>query len=75
MTHQERIVRDPKIMFGKPVIRGTRVPVEHILRKLGAGQSTEEILAAYPHLTAEDILAAQTFAADFLADEVMIQAG
>jgi uncharacterized protein (DUF433 family) len=50
-------------MDGKPVIRGTRVPVELILRKLGAGMPAESILADHPRLTPEDIRAAQAFAA------------
>jgi len=53
-------------MVGKPVIRGTRITVELILRKLGDGWSTETILEEYPHLAREDILAAQAFAADSL---------
>lgn len=61
MTH-ERIEINPEIMGGKPVIRGTRVPVETILRKLGAGLSAEAILADHPRLTREDVLAAQAFA-------------
>lgn len=58
MTH-ERIDINPDIMGGKPVIRGTRVPVETILRKLGAGMSTDAILADHPRLAPEDVLAAQ----------------
>jgi uncharacterized protein (DUF433 family) len=61
-----RISQDPNVMVGKPVIRGTRITVEIILRKLGAGWSVEEVLEAYPHITREDILAAQAFAADYL---------
>lgn len=68
MPH-ERIVMDPNIMAGKPVIRGTRITVEHILRKLGAGMTAAEIIADHPHLTLADIQAAQSFAADYLADE------
>jgi uncharacterized protein (DUF433 family) len=68
MRH-ERITSDPKIMFGKPVIRGTRITVEHILRKIGAGMSVEAIREHHPHLTTEDIRAAVEFAADYLADE------
>ena len=49
---------DPEVMNGKPVIRGARVPVELVLRKLGAGMSPEAILADHPRLTHEDILAA-----------------
>jgi uncharacterized protein (DUF433 family) len=51
-------------MAGKPVIRGTRVPVELVLRKLGAGMTPEVVLTDHPRLTHEDILAAQAFAAD-----------
>jgi uncharacterized protein (DUF433 family) len=58
-------------MFGKPVIRGTRIPVELILRKLAARERPEEILRQHPRLTPEDIYAAQAYAADVLAgDEV-----
>jgi uncharacterized protein (DUF433 family) len=60
----ERIETNPNVMGGKPVIRGTRIPVELILRKLGAGMTAEAILADHPRLTLEDICAAQAFAAD-----------
>jgi uncharacterized protein (DUF433 family) len=71
MAH-ERIEINPDIMGGKPVIKGTRVPVETVLRKLGAGITLDNILADHPRLTAEDIHAAQAFAADYLADEDVI---
>lgn len=73
MTH-ERIVWDPKIMSGKPVIRGTRIPVETILRWLGRGASVEELLEQYPTLTREDVNAAHAFAADLLAGELIVSA-
>lgn len=73
MTH-ERIVWDPKIMSGKPVIRGTRIPVETILRWLGKGVSSEELLREYPSLTIDDIRAAYTFAADFIGHERIVTA-
>jgi uncharacterized protein (DUF433 family) len=60
------------IMLGKPVIRGTRITVELILRKLGTGMTPEQIIADHPHLRAEDIRAAQAFAADYLADEEIV---
>jgi uncharacterized protein (DUF433 family) len=72
MTPHERVEINPTIMGGKPVIRGTRIPVETILRKLGAGMVPEEILTDHPRLTQEDIRAAQSFAADYLADEVLL---
>ena len=68
----DRIEINPGIMDGKPVIRGTRVPVELVLRKLGAGMSPEAILVDHPRLTRDDIHAAQAFAADYLADEDIV---
>ena len=68
----ERIEMNPDIMDGKPVVRGTRVPVELILRKLGAGMSAEAILVDHPRLMRDDIRAAQAFAADYLADEEIV---
>jgi uncharacterized protein (DUF433 family) len=64
-----RIKRDPKVMMGKPVIAGTRITVEHILRCLAAGDTTEHILTNYPHLIRDDIRAAQAYAADYLSHE------
>ena len=69
MKRYEKIELNPNIMFGKPVIKGTRVTVEQILRKLAGGMTIEEIITDHPHLRKEDILAAQEFAADYLADE------
>jgi uncharacterized protein (DUF433 family) len=69
MKRYDRIEINPNIMFGKPVIKGTRVTVEQILRKLAGGMTVEEIITDHPHLRKEDILAAQEFAADYLADE------
>lgn len=57
----ERIEINPAIMMGKPVIRGTRITVELILRKLAEGASEPELLQDYPHLTGEDIRAAVTY--------------
>lgn len=68
----ERIAIDPNVMRGKPVVRGTRIPVELILRKLGAGMTAEEIIADHPRLGLDDIRAAQAFAADYLADEEIV---
>jgi uncharacterized protein (DUF433 family) len=60
------------VMMGKPVIRGTRIPVELILRKISEGATEEELLDAYPKLTREDIRAAAGYAADTLAHEETI---
>lgn len=61
---QNRIHTDPAIMFGKPVIRGTRITVELILRKLADGWSRDDLFEAYPHLKPEDVQAALAYAAD-----------
>ena len=71
MKH-ERIDINPQVMLGKPVIRGTRIPVELILRKVAAKVPPEEILRDYPRLTDDDITAALTYAADVVAtDEIL----
>lgn len=68
----QRIEIDPKVMVGKPVIRGTRIPVELILEKLAAGLTSEDLRRSYPRLTVEDISAALLFAAQSLhADSYM----
>jgi uncharacterized protein (DUF433 family) len=63
-----RIVVDPEIRFGKPVIEGTRVPVELVVGKLGGGMSIEEVMDEYV-LAREDILAALSYAASVLESE------
>ena len=65
----ERVEINPKVMLGKPVIRGTRIPVELILRKLSERATEADLLDAYPQLTSEDIQAAIRYAADTLAHE------
>jgi uncharacterized protein (DUF433 family) len=69
MSAHGRIEINPKVMLGKPVIRGTRITVELILRKLGEGATHKDLLEAYPHLTSEDLQAAIIYAADTLAHE------
>ena len=65
----KRISVDPKVMLGKPVIRGTRIPVELILRMLAQGTPECDILREHPRLQAEDIRAALAYAAEVLAQE------
>lgn len=72
MTITDRIEINPKIMLGKPVIRGTRIPVELILRKISEGATETDLLDAFPGITREDIKAAAGYAADTLAHEETI---
>ncbi|UBF26674.1 DUF433 domain-containing protein [Kovacikia minuta CCNUW1] len=65
------IVSDPKIMMGKPVIRGTRITVELILEKLAAGETPEQILESHPRLTHDAIQAALAFAVEVLRADVV----
>jgi uncharacterized protein (DUF433 family) len=65
------ITSDPNIMMGKPVIAGTRITVELVLEKLGAGESIEQILSEHPRLTADRIRAAIAFAAEVLRADVV----
>lgn len=64
-----RIEINPKVMVGKPVIRGTRITVQNILELLGANETTESILEAFPNLKPEDIRASIQFASRIMADE------
>jgi uncharacterized protein (DUF433 family) len=75
MTLTDRIEINPKVMLGKLVIRGTRIPVELILRKLSEGASEADLLDGYPALKREDICAAMRYAADTLAHEEVVFIG
>jgi uncharacterized protein (DUF433 family) len=69
----ERIEIHPEVMLGKPVVRGTRITVEILLEKLAAGASMEEILADYPELERDDVLAALAYARQAVStDEVIL---
>ncbi len=70
----ERISIDPKVMLGKPCIKGTRITVELILERLGGGASIEWLLDGYPRLTREDILEAIRYAHAIVSNEVIIEA-
>lgn len=65
------IVSNPEVMMGKPVLAGTRITVEHILRELAAGTTTEQLLEMHPHITREGIAAALDYAADAVRFEVV----
>jgi uncharacterized protein (DUF433 family) len=66
-THyQERIIQDPKIMAGKPVVKGTRIPVELVLAKLAQNPNLEELFKDYPRLTTDDVKACLEYARDLV---------
>lgn len=69
MTWQERIVVDPAILVGKPVIRGTRLSVELIIDLLAQGWSEADVIASYPKLTAEDVHACLKYASAVMQSE------
>ena len=66
-----RIVSDPMVLMGKPVIAGTRISVELILEEFGSGASVDDLLSAYPHLTREQVLAAFRFAAGAIRNDAV----
>ena len=67
----DMIQSDPAIMMGKPVVAGTRIPVELILEKLAAGETIDQLIEAHPRLSKEGILAALGFAAEILRADVV----
>lgn len=67
MTYQKYITIDPKIMAGKPVIKGTRIPVDLIIKKLAQNMNFDEILQDYPRLTKEAIRAALFYAGEVIS--------
>ena len=69
MDWKSRIVIDPNILVGKPVIKGSRIAVEFVLELLGQGWSIDQVLKEYDHLTAEDIQACLAYAGDMLKSE------
>jgi uncharacterized protein (DUF433 family) len=69
MTTTDRITADPATMAGAPTIRGTRITVSAVLGQLAAGSTVDELLADYPTLTRDDVLAALAFAAETMPQE------
>ena len=67
----DRITIDPAVMVGKPVVRGTRITVELILRQLAQGITIEQMIENYPHLTREDIYAAIAYAERLVEEEAV----
>jgi uncharacterized protein (DUF433 family) len=69
MDWEDHIAIDPKVLVGKPVIKGTRIAVEFVIDLLARGWTTDQVLAEYDHLTAGDIQACLAYASDFLRSE------
>ncbi|HJS60069.1 MAG TPA: DUF433 domain-containing protein [Vicinamibacteria bacterium] len=72
MNLTDRITINPDVMQGKPVIRGTRITVDLLLRKLSEGSTEGDLLNAYPHLTPDDIRAALAYAAETVSHEEIV---
>jgi len=73
-SRHPRITVDPGVMVGKPCIKGTRITVELVLRKLAGGMSPDAIVDDHPHLTKDDVRAAVAYAADVIANEDIVLA-
>ncbi len=72
MNYKERVTASPDIMLGKPVIKGTRITVEIILRKLSEGMAVDELITAYPHIQKEDIMACLSYSAEVISREEIL---
>lgn len=70
--YKNHIEANPEIMFGKPCIKGTRVPVDLILEKMAWGETIDDLLDAYPRITKEDIQACLLYAAYYLRNDEII---
>lgn len=69
---ESRVIRNPEILGGKPIIQGTRISVEMILEWLGSGASSEEIVARYPQLSTDDIRTATEYATSAFRNDVVL---
>lgn len=72
MYYNQRITSNPHIMLGKPVIKGTRITVELIIKKLSEGMTIPELLECYPRITEEDIKAALEYSYEIISKEELI---
>lgn len=73
MDYKRHIERNPEIMLGKPVIKGTRITVELLMRKLAGGFTPTDLLKSYPNLNKDQVLAALEYAADLIANEESLE--
>ncbi|WP_310449992.1 DUF433 domain-containing protein [Sulfuritalea sp.] len=69
MNWKDHVVVDPKVLVGKPIIRGTRISVELLMDRLSDGWSMEQILESYPRVTRDDVLAAISFVTEVFREE------
>jgi uncharacterized protein (DUF433 family) len=72
MKLPSRLVSNPEVMMGKPCIKGTRIPVYLLLQKMAGGEDSDQLLAAYPQLTKEDLMACLEYAAALAGEEVVL---
>jgi uncharacterized protein (DUF433 family) len=72
MKFPPRIESDPAVMMGKPCVKGTRIPVYLLLEKMAVGETSEQLVAACPQITVEDVRACLEYAAALAADEVVL---
>jgi uncharacterized protein (DUF433 family) len=70
---EERIIIDPEICNGRPIVRGTRITVQTVLEFLGAGDSIDEVLEEYPNLSREDVLACLSYTSRLMGNHFMIE--
>ena len=75
MHWKDRIEVNPAVLVGKPIIKGTRISVELILDRVADGWMTEDVLAAYPHINREDVLAALSIASESFNEETVVAVG
>jgi uncharacterized protein (DUF433 family) len=73
MNYKNYIERSPDILMGKPVIKGTRISVELIMRKLAEGYTVEDLLKSYPHISKTQIQAVFEYTADMIANEITME--
>ena len=71
MNWHTYISTDPKVMYGKPVIKGTRIPVDLILERLAAGETFEQLLEAYPHIGKQALYACLSYATSSIRNEML----
>ena len=72
LNWRKYIESNPKVLFGKPIIKGSRISVNLILEKLSMGEAIDQLLHAYPHIKKEAILACLSFAAEAIKNEIVI---